>query len=50
MAEQQMDRRPRANTVVDKPATPDVCRRDYDAAEDVRATSVKQQARTDRRR
>lgn len=39
------DRTPRANTVVDAPATVADCARDYEAATDVRAQLAKQDAR-----
>jgi len=39
------DRTPRPNSIVDAPATPAACARDYEAATDVRATAAKQEAR-----
>ncbi|RAJ53756.1 hypothetical protein K388_05543 [Streptomyces sp. KhCrAH-43] len=38
--------RPRPNPIIDEPATPAECRRDYDAGADVRAAVDRQQART----
>ncbi|MFI2354714.1 MULTISPECIES: hypothetical protein [unclassified Streptomyces] len=35
----------RENTIVAEPATPDACRRDYQAAADVRAQMARQEAR-----
>ncbi|GGX02058.1 hypothetical protein [Streptomyces chryseus] len=48
-ADEQPDRRPRENRIIAEPATPDTCRRDYDAGAADRATSAKQQARAERR-
>jgi hypothetical protein len=39
------DRTPRANPIVDAPATVADCARDYEAGADVRATAAKQDAR-----
>lgn len=36
---------PRENTIVAEPATPDACRRDYQAGADVRAQMARQEAR-----
>lgn len=36
---------PRENTIVSEPATPDACRRDYEAGADVRAQLARQEAR-----
>ncbi|WP_435285203.1 hypothetical protein [Streptomyces bacillaris] len=36
---------PRENKVVSEPATPDSCRRDYEAGAQVRATLARQEAR-----
>ncbi|MEU0160183.1 hypothetical protein ABZ154_15415 [Streptomyces sp. NPDC006261] len=36
---------PRENTIVAEPATPDACRRDYEAAADVRAQMARQLSR-----
>ena len=39
------DRTPRASTIIDEPATPAACARDYEAAGAVRAELDKQQRR-----
>ncbi|WP_406056267.1 hypothetical protein OG462_09180 [Streptomyces sp. NBC_01077] len=39
------DRTPRANTIIDAPATPAACTQDYEAAGPVRAKMGKQGAR-----
>lgn len=36
---------PRENTIVSEPATPDACKRDYQAGADVRAQMAQQEAR-----
>lgn len=36
---------PRENTIVSEPATPDACKRDYEAGADVRAQLARQEAR-----
>lgn len=36
---------PRENTIVAEPATPDACKRDYEAGADVRAAMARQEAR-----
>ncbi|WP_282107677.1 hypothetical protein [Streptomyces sp. C3-3] len=39
------DEAPRENTIVAEPATPDACKRDYQAGADVRAAMARQEAR-----
>ncbi|WP_285440214.1 MULTISPECIES: hypothetical protein [unclassified Streptomyces] len=39
------DDQPRENPIVSEPATPDACRRDYQAGADVRAALARQEAR-----
>ncbi|MFD3741067.1 hypothetical protein [Streptomyces sp. NPDC058629] len=36
---------PRENTIVSEPATPDACRRDYQAGASTRAAMARQEAR-----
>ncbi|MEW1630804.1 hypothetical protein AB0387_26020 [Streptomyces sp. NPDC089173] len=39
------DEAPRENTIIAEPATPDACRRDYEAGADVRAQMARQLSR-----
>lgn len=39
------DDQPRENTIVAEPATPDACKRDYQAGADVRAQMARQLSR-----
>lgn len=39
------DEAPRENMIVAEPATPDACKRDYEAGADVRAQLARQEAR-----
>ncbi|MCX5201068.1 hypothetical protein OG897_06275 [Streptomyces sp. NBC_00237] len=44
--EEQPDLRPRPSPIFDEPTTPDTCRADYDAAEDIRTRLDLQQGST----